>query len=149
VSHFTLTISASGPVVDAAIMVSEARRQVLEQNNIPVPPPQLIRALVDSGASHTCLDPSVMSALGLTPTGTTDVITPTTGVNAVSADTYDVAFAVLAGKPGESHLIFPTWKVSSMELLHAQGIHALIGRDILSRCVLIYNGAENTFTIAY
>jgi hypothetical protein len=38
--------------------------------------------------------------------------------------------------------------VISSELLAAQGIHALIGRDILSRCVLMYNGAA-FFTIAY
>ena len=147
--HFTLTISATGPVVDAAIIVSESRRKILEEDKSPLPPPQMIRALIDTGASHTCVDPVVLVALGLTATGKTDVVTPTTGVKAVPCDTYDVGFAILAGKPGESHLVFPTWKVSSMELFEAQGIHALIGRDILSRCILNYNGSQNIFTIAY
>lgn len=90
-----------------------------------------------------------MNALGLTPTGTTDVVTPTTGVNPVTAETFDVGFAILAGRPGESHLILNTCKVSSMELLEAQGIHALIGRDILAHCILVYNGSESHFTIAW
>jgi hypothetical protein len=142
-------MSAAGPVVDAAIIVSESRRKVLEEDKSPLPSPQMIRALVDTGASHTCVDPVVLEALGLTATGKTVVVTPTTGVNAVPCDTYDVGFAILAGKPGEAHLILPTWKVSSMQLFEAQGIHALIGRDILSRCILHYNGSQNIFTIAY
>jgi hypothetical protein len=142
-------MSAGGPVLDAAVLVSDARRQALVDAGEAVPDPQYIRALLDTGASHTSIDPVVFTALGLTPTGSVEVCTPTTGKTSVSADTFDVGLAILAARQGEAHLILPTWKVSSSELFEMQNIHALIGRDVLARCVLSYNGAENTFTLAY
>jgi hypothetical protein len=33
--------------------------------------------------------------------------------------------------------------------LSTQGIHALIGRDVLQDCILIYNGASGDFTLAF
>ena len=34
-------------------------------------------------------------------------------------------------------------------VLSVQGIEALVGRDILDRCLLIYNGSEGRFTFAF
>ena len=39
--------------------------------------------------------------------------------------------------------------VVASELFQAQGYHALLGRDILQRCVLTYNGSVGIFTLAY
>jgi hypothetical protein len=33
--------------------------------------------------------------------------------------------------------------------LAIQGIHALIGRDVLQDCILIYNGTVGEFTLAF
>lgn len=74
--------------------------------------------------------------------------TPSTGADPVDAAQYDVSLAIPAG-PGQPALIFETVPVVASELLEAQGIHALIGRDILGRCVLHYNGAMGIFTVAY
>jgi hypothetical protein len=35
------------------------------------------------------------------------------------------------------------------ELFQPQGFHALIGRDILARCLFTYNGDTGLFTLAY
>jgi len=35
------------------------------------------------------------------------------------------------------------------ELLHAQGFHVLVGRDILSECLLVYDGVNGFFSLAY
>lgn len=104
--------------------------------------------LVDTGASHTCMDPRVFQALQLTPTGSIEVLTPSTGATPVRADTYDAGLAI-SGKVGETLLHLPTWKVTSTELFDGQGIHGLLGRDILARCVLHYNGSTAEFTLAY
>ena len=77
--HFTLNLDASGPVVNAGVSVSEGRRQALLAANEPVPEIQVIRALIDTGASFTSIDPAVLAALNLTPTGTIDIVTPSTG----------------------------------------------------------------------
>ncbi|MGH9385441.1 MAG: aspartyl protease family protein [Vicinamibacterales bacterium] len=146
-SHFTLQVSPSGPIVDAIVGVSLPRRNALLAANQQVPNTVSIRGLLDTGASGTAVDPSVLTALGLTPTGTILVNTPTTGANPVSVDQYDVAF-IIPGPPKGSPLLSLTLPVVASELLIPQGFHALIGRDILSQCVFVYNGS-GFFTLGY
>jgi predicted aspartyl protease len=126
---------------------SAARTQALTAANQPIPTPQNIRALIDTGASHTCVDPMVFTALGLQPTGSTPVLTPSTGATPINADTYDVGIVIPNGT--QQGLIIPNMPVSASELFQAQGFHALLGRDILERCVLTYNGSMAIFTLAY
>jgi hypothetical protein len=145
--HFTLTLTQQAPIVVMMVGVSQARHTALTDLNQPIPQPQNIRALIDTGASHTCVDPMVFQALALQPTGSTPMLTPSTGPIPVDADTYDVSIMIPNGPhPG---LIIPNMAVSASELFTAQGFHALLGRDILSRCVLTYNGSVELFTLAY
>jgi hypothetical protein len=134
-------------MVDAVVTVSAARRTALIAANQQVPNPVPIRGLLDTGASGTAVDPSVLTTLGLTPTGSTLVNTPTTGATPQPVDLYDVGF-VIPGPAGGSHLFSQTLPVMASELLAAQGFHALIGRDILSQCVFVYNGS-GFFTLSY
>jgi len=113
--HFTLPVQQTGPVLNAGIMPTQGRRDALVAAGEALPAPQPIRALVDTGASFSSVDPQVLISLGLTPTGNIGIVTPSTGA----------------------------------ELFHAQGIHALIGRDILARCTVFYNGALSQFTISF
>src|SRR5688572_29164218 len=93
--HFTLTLSPAGmPLIDAVVGVSEARRQALTDAKQPIPTSVSIRALIDTGASNTCIDPNVLNELGLTPTGSVLCNTPTTGAAPQEKDQYDVLFAV-------------------------------------------------------
>lgn len=105
-----------------------------------------IRGLLDTGASNTAVDPSVLTALGLTPTGTCLVNTPTTGATPQTTDLYDVSFVIPA--PQGIPLFSQTLPVMASSLLETQGFHALIGRDILSQCVFVYNGS-GFFTLSY
>lgn len=146
--HFTLNIDPAGPVLTALVHVSEGRRTALEAEGLPVPAPRTIRALVDTGASFTSIQPEVMQVLGLTPTGTVDIVTPSTGQDVHTTETYDVDF-VIPKSPTEPPLAIPNLRVAACELFLRQGIHALIGRDVLSRCVLVYNGEANVFTLAF
>jgi hypothetical protein len=146
--HFTLQLGPGGPLLTAVAMVSEPRRVALQGLNQPIPQPQRIRALVDTGASCTNIDPSVVTALGLVPTGTAQVLTPTTGNVPVTTDQYDIGLAIYAATV-QAPLMLPTVPVITAELLQPQGFHALIGRDILSQCVLVYNGSSGFFTLAF
>jgi hypothetical protein len=109
---------------------------------------QIIRALIDTGASFTSVDPSVLAALNLTPTGTIDIVTPSTGQGTHTADTYDVDFKIGAG-PNDTPLSISNLRIASCDLFLKQGIHALIGRDILQRCIFIYNGAISMFSLSF
>jgi hypothetical protein len=64
VSHLTLALDPSGgPVLPVGVAVSQARREALTTAGREVPPVASIRALVDTGASCTCVDPAVLEAL--------------------------------------------------------------------------------------
>jgi len=128
--------------------VSEGRLHALMAANEPIPQMQIIRALIDTGASFTSVDPSVLAALNLTPTGTIDIVTPSTGQGTHTADTYDVDFKIGAG-PNDTPLSISNLRIASCDLFLKQGIHALIGRDILQRCIFIYNGAISMFSLSF
>lgn len=145
-AHFTLQVTPAGPIIEAFVGVSIPRREALLAAGQTVPNPIHIRGLLDTGASGTCVDPSVLAALGLTPTGTVPVSTPTTGATPVVVDQYDIGLIIPAGN-GQP-LLSQTLPVVASELLAAQGFHALIGRDILSQCVFVYNGS-GFFTLSY
>lgn len=144
--HFTIQVSPQGPIIQAVVAPSLPRIQALTNAGHTVPTPVQIRGLLDTGASRSGLDPSVLTALGLTPTGTVLVNTPTTGTTPVSVDQYDVALMIPAGNGAP--LLTQTLPVTATELVAAQGFHMLIGRDILSQCVVVYNGS-GFFTLAY
>jgi hypothetical protein len=148
VPHFTLLIEPRGPIANAGVSVSEGRRTALLAQNQPIPAPQFIRALVDTGAGFTSIDPTVLTSLGLTPTGTIDIVTPSTGQGVHTTDTYDVDFTIGAG-PQDTPLVIPNLRIAASDLFLQQGIHALIGRDILQRCILIYNGATSFFCLSF
>lgn len=147
--HFTLQFSAAGPILNGLIGVSQARRGALLAAGQPVPNLIQVRGLVDTGASGTCVDPSVLKTLGLSPTGIVTLNTPSTGAQPHTADQYDVSLAIPSSVPTHAPLLVPNLAVVCAELLIAQGFHALIGRDILSRCLLSYNGLTGLFTLAY
>ena len=137
----------SGPVINIGISISKQRRAALIKEGFTVPDIQAVRALLDTGASGTCVDPSVLEALKLTPTGTIQIHTPSSGSTPAEAEQYDVGILV-PGQQNQHPLIEDTVPVTSA-VLSVQGIGALIGRDILSRCLFIYNGASSSFTLAF
>lgn len=147
--HFTLQIGAEGPVLSAIVAVSEARAAALRGAGQRTPDPVPIRALVDTGASCTCIDPSVLAALELTPTGSVRINTPTTGNRPEDRNQYDVALVIPGAVRGHAPLFLATVPVVATELLQQQGFAALLGRDILSACLLTYNGTMGWYTLAF
>lgn len=147
--HFTLPITPGGPVLAAFVGVSQARIAALTQAQQPIPNPVQVSAMVDTGASCTCVDPSVLGALNLTPTGPITMNTPSTGSTPHTAFQYDASLFIPGSTQGQIPLFLPNIAVTSAELLAAQGFHALIGRDILAHCILVYNGDTGLFMLAY
>jgi hypothetical protein len=148
-SVFTLQIGPNGPELNALVGVSAGRESALQSAGQPVPQLQQIRALVDTGASCTCVDPSVLQALQLTPTGQVTVNTPSTGAQPHTANQYDVALIIPGASPAHPFFVANTVAVVEAQLLPQQGFHALIGRDILRHCLLVYNGPLTQFSLAY
>jgi hypothetical protein len=133
------------------IGVSEARRAALVAAGLTIPNFVPIRGLIDTGASCTCLDPTVIAALQLPQTGSVSMLTPSTGATPHATAQYDASLFI-PSVPNQAPLSFPTIPIVASDLV-GQGIHALLGRDILSRCVLHYNGGApaggGLFTLAF
>ena len=146
--HFTSSVTTDGPVLNVIFSVSAARKTALEKRNQPVPNVVQSRGLVDTGASCTCVDPSVIRALGVPPSGVAPMVTPSTGSDAVIINTYDIGLMIFTTVQ-DPPFVIRNLAVAESDLLASQGFHALIGRDVLAKCVLIYNGTTNTYTLAF
>lgn len=104
-----------------------------------------MRGLIDTGASLTAIDPSVLQALNLTPTGTTGVVTPTTGTTPQQLNQYDVQIIILHPALTYSFHVLPVIE----SVLGFQGFDVLIGRDVLAECLFVYDGRSGIFTLAF
>lgn len=142
----TARIQPIGPIVRLAVLVSQARREALVKASRPVPAPVIMDGLIDTGASGTCIDISAIQSLQLSPTGSVPNVTPSTGPTPHYCDQYDVSIAVMLS--GSNFHVIDTLPVIASQLSH-QGHKALIGRDVLSRAILFYNGQAGDLTLCF
>lgn len=140
-----LQISPAGPLVDVTIAVTDARAQALTNAKLPIPAPAQARLLIDTGASNTSLDQAIITSLGLQPTGTVQMHTPSTANAPVTCNQYDVRLSI---PHPWLHRHFHAVPVLAADF-SAQGLHGLLGRDLLASCVLIYNGEMGFYTLSF
>ena len=67
-------IGAEGPVIDLGIWLARALAHALVAQGQAVPPPQTIRALIDTGADRTAIHPNALASIASPPSGTTTFI---------------------------------------------------------------------------
>ena len=138
-------LSVAGAILPVHVSVPLALEDFLRAKNQEIPSPTKGIALIDTGASKSCVDHSVLVNLGIKSIG---VVKIGTAKGATLCQLFP------------SRLIFPTLRLrvnfSSMAGVHLRGqvIHdepliALVGRDILSRCLFIYSGYQGYYTLTY
>lgn len=140
----TTAIEPDGLFVRCRIGPSRRRALELAKVSRPVSGPIDLRAILDTGASCTCVDSALIARLGLTPTGAVELHTPSTGGTPHRCEQYDVSLSVLFEK--ETHT-FAAVPVVACDF-SGQGIDALIGRDLLGSFHLMVNGPYNFFTLS-
>jgi hypothetical protein len=139
------SIQEDGLIVTVGIAWSTARAEVLKRAGTPPVGPIWVTALLDTGASCSVIDSTVVGALKLIQAGTVEAQTPTFDGATQTLNLYDVCLAFAK----------PEIKIMSMNLpvaearLANQGFLALIGRDVLQQCLLVYNGPMKTFSISF
>jgi hypothetical protein len=76
--------------------------------------------------------------------------TPSTGAQPVECFTSDVCLGIQSQQAGYLITHFDTLLVMESDFA-AQGVvyNALIGRDVLSRGLLFYNGPHNAYTLSF
>lgn len=117
----------------------------MEKAGLPVPSFVQGTFLLDTGASGTCVDPKLVAPLSLHPSGQVAMQTPSTNGVPVYCNQYDVAVYIPHDATGFFIGALPILETS----LASQGIDGLIGRDVIDRCTLVYNGSAGLFTLAY
>ena len=141
----TLPLGHEGGAVDLLIGVSYPRADALRAANLPIPPPVPIRAIIDPGASATCVEAGALQSLGLVSTGTISMTTPSTGNVPVVCNQYDVSLTVVHPNV---QMTLPALAIVECQPLGGT-IQALIGRDFLSVCLFVYDGVAQRFSLGY
>lgn len=103
-------------------------------------------ALIDTGAGMTCVDLSILDNFRIDREGSSLINTPSTGRHPVERDHYNVGIIVLNGT--EQRLIVPNVRVLATDLSNLN-CKILLGRDVLARCLLVYDGNHQSITLAY
>jgi hypothetical protein len=145
--YLTLPVTSGGLYIDLSIGVSKPREDALKKASQVIPARIPVRALIDTGASCTVVDISVLHALGLTPKGSALMHTGSTVGVAHSCNVYDISLIV--PHPTQS-LSVPAVSVAEINLSgQGQSFRALLGMDILSSCILFYDGRAKQFTFGF
>lgn len=131
-------IIKDGLIVDVLIGLSPILINKLKNENKKVHQPIPVKMLFDTGASCTVIQDGLPQKLGLKPHGQISISTP-------SSENYPcLVYHVV--------IIFPNNVITEGPVVAAplkgQNIQGLIGRDILSHGVLIYNGYMKQFTFS-
>lgn len=130
----------TGPCVQVLIGLASSMVQTLTQNGQTVPVPQAGRALIDTGASITCIDDDLAKKLGLP---VLDVVQMVSASHTTPANVYPVQIEVVGVGISVQVLRCMGAKLSQ------QGIAALIGRDFLVNGLLVYNGVVGAITLSF
>jgi hypothetical protein len=134
-------LGLDGPVIDLGIWLARALAHALVARGQVVPPPQTIRALIDTGADRTAIHPNALALIASPPSGTTLVRRPGSTTIARRVNLHDVrlAFGGAVVSPTRGSWV----EIESAAIVPADpSVLALIGRDMLAHCQFVYDGLK-------
>lgn len=129
-----------GPLVQVSITLAQSFTATLMQAGKQLPPPSTGFALIDTGASNTCVDDEAAKAMNL----------PVIDVGAMHSashartpsNIYPVQIQIIGFQ-----IQFQSPRTMGAALKE-QGLLMLLGRDLLQRCTLFYNGLTGQITLS-
>jgi hypothetical protein len=133
------------PIIVLLARATEARAEALEEQR-QAPEMRAVNALIDTGASDTYIERSLADDLDLDPVGEVDVH----GVTAGGKPEKGIVFRVRllhAGVPAVE--LIPSARVIAVNDLSRFDSQILLGRDLLARGILVYDGPQGRFTFAF
>lgn len=112
----------------------------MQNQNQTIPSPISGNALIDTGATHTSIDDAIAQQAGLAVTGTATMSSATHAHQTVNTYAGIIDFVGMAGTV--------TCNRAQGVNLQTHGIIALLGRDVLEHCLLVYNGQDGSFSLS-
>jgi len=140
----TTTLAHLGPTLAVSVSIPQALADLYARQQRLLPSPITGIGLIDTGATRSCVHAPIMRNLGVNPIG---VVT--------------IGFA--AGQALHNlfpaHFTFPAAGIDidfasvvgvelAGQMINGQQLIALIGRDVLSMGIFVYNGSMGTFSFA-
>ncbi len=137
-------LATLGPILQVSVSIPQALAALYTRQQIPLPSPVTGTALIDTGASKSCVHGTIMRNLGVNPIG---VITSLTAAGLALQNLYPAHFTFPATN---IEIDFASVVGSDLagQIINGQQLIALIGRDVLSLGIFIYNGSLGTFSFA-
>lgn len=143
--HTPEALAGVGAVARVEVNLPQPLIELLSEQGKSIPAASTGTALIDTGASRTCVDESVLATLG---------------INAIGLVSVGTAAGSIERPLFPARLGFPEFKLvvdlSSVIAVDLQGqivqdspLIALVGRDILRFCQFIYDGSGGFFTLSY
>jgi hypothetical protein len=126
-----------GPIVSARIEQVLAVQEMLRTAGEPIPSVS-VQALIDTGASGTTVQSSVLHGFDIQPIGRVSLSTPTTLVPEMHLK-YRLRIVL------SQSIAFETDVVEAP--MGGQHVQCLIGRDILDVCRFVYDGPKRQFVL--
>lgn len=127
-----------GALVNVQISVPAAYAKQLTDSGKAVPPPQVVKAMIDTGASISTVSDTVAAAAGLQQVGSV----PIGGVGGMSTrPIYSASF----GLPDYSISVDPI-EIAGVSL-PVGGFEVLVGRDVLRALEFDYTGPHGAFVL--
>lgn len=139
-------LAVTGPIIQVQIEIPTALAKALQAASQQIPNPIEGFALVDTGASITAVDVPLLAQLGVNPVGAANV---GTAGGRCKQSTYPIRVTFPGTRfPGFGHPNALGADLSGQLVLNQKPIVALIGRDILQKFVLVYNGTAGMFSLS-
>jgi len=134
--HPAIALQQRGPVLQVTVTIEQNAAKALAGQGKAVPNRQGL-ALIDTGASNTCIDEQAAKDLGL----------PVIDIGSMHSATHKVPCNIYPVQ-----IVAPIVTLNSPRTMGAalavQGLLVIIGRDVLARCNLFYNGPFGQFTLS-
>lgn len=135
-----VALQQRGPVLQVSGSVEQNIAQQLLAQGIALPAPESGLALIDTGATSTCIDDAAATRLGLPAI---DVVTIASASHASTQQNVHPIQIEVIGLP-----ITISAPRAIAAPLAAQGLLVLIGRDVLQHCTLFYNGPGGSVSMS-
>jgi hypothetical protein len=137
-------LAQHGPIIDVTISIPQALAELYTRQNKTIPTPIGGIALIDTGATRSCVDDVIMKQLGVHPIG---IATSGTAAGQVNHSLYPAHFNFPAAKIEIDFASVVGVNLTGQDIGDKR-IIALIGRDVLSMGIFVYNGHTGAYTIA-
>lgn len=136
----SVALLIKGPVIQVVVSVAQSIAGQLVQQGKPLPEPIAGLALIDTGATSTCIDDEVAKKLGLPVIDVAKMASATDSASDRNVYPVHIGFVGTTIEADAGRVLGAT--------LQAQGLILLIGRDVLHSFCLFYNGVMGQITLA-